>query len=34
MQKYNSLTPEEARIIIGKGTEVPGTGEYEYFDKV
>lgn len=29
MQKYNSLTPEEARIIIGKGTEAPYSWEYE-----
>lgn len=25
---YNKLTPEEERVIIGKGTEVPGTGKY------
>ena len=29
MQKYNSLTPEEARVIIGKGTEAPYSWEYE-----
>jgi methionine-R-sulfoxide reductase len=26
--EYNKLTQEEARIIISKGTEYPGTGEY------
>ncbi len=26
---YNSLTPEEARIIVRKGTEMPFTGEYD-----
>jgi peptide-methionine (R)-S-oxide reductase len=26
--KYNKLTPEEERIIIHKGTEMPFTGEY------
>lgn len=26
-KKLNKLTPEEARVIIGKGTEMPWTGE-------
>lgn len=28
--KFNPLTPEEARVILYKGTEYPGTGEYEH----
>ncbi len=28
MPNYNPLTPEEARVIIGKGTEMPWVGEY------
>ena len=26
--EYNELTPEEARVIVNKGTEYPGSGEY------
>ncbi len=28
---FNPLTPEEARIILHKGTEMPFTGEYNNF---
>ena len=28
MRKLNSLTPEEERVIVRKGTEMPFTGEY------
>ncbi len=27
-KEYNKLTPEEARVILHKGTEMPFTGEY------
>jgi methionine-R-sulfoxide reductase len=27
--KLNPLTPEEQRVILGKGTEYPFTGEYD-----
>ncbi|MBP9717818.1 methionine-R-sulfoxide reductase [Candidatus Gracilibacteria bacterium] len=26
--QYNPLTPEEERVIVGKGTEMPFSGEY------
>ncbi len=28
--KYNKLTPEEQRVILHKGTDMPFTGEYEF----
>jgi methionine-R-sulfoxide reductase len=32
MPEYNPLTPDEARVILQKGTEYPGTGEYNNHD--
>lgn len=30
-ENWNALTPEEERVIIHKGTEMPFTGEYNNF---
>ena len=30
-ENYNPLTPEEERVIVRKGTEMPFTGEYNKF---
>ncbi len=30
---WNTLNPEEERVIVGKGTEYPGTGKYDKFDE-
>ncbi len=30
-KKFNMLTPEEERVILHKGTEMPFTGEYDAF---
>ncbi len=32
MKRYHSLSDEEAKILLHKSTELPGTGEYEHHD--
>lgn len=29
MRRYNDLKPQEEKVIVNKGTEMPGSGEYE-----
>lgn len=33
MITYNDLNPEEQRVMLYKGTERPGTGDYNDFDQ-
>jgi peptide methionine sulfoxide reductase msrA/msrB len=33
MKNYNKLTKEEARVILNKGTERPGSGKYEHLEE-
>ncbi len=33
MPKYHELNPEEERVLIKKGTEYPGTGQYNEFSE-
>jgi peptide methionine sulfoxide reductase msrA/msrB len=33
MENFHKLTPEEQRIILKKGTEMPGTGEYNEYSE-
>lgn len=33
MQRYHTLTQDETEIIVHKGTERPGTGEYDHLNK-
>jgi len=33
MERYNKLTPQEAQVILHKGTEPPGSGSYEKLSK-
>jgi peptide methionine sulfoxide reductase msrA/msrB len=34
MKRYKRLTPEEQNILLHKGTERPGTGKYESYEKI